>query len=171
MVMRRWLAMVSLLMLVLSVAPPVRAETPTPLPPPPGTVTDDQVNAVAKKLYCPVCENIPLDTCGTKACEEWRELIRRKLAEGWTEEQILDYFVERYGERVLAQPRPKGVHTLVYVLPPVFIVAGVFILWRTLKTWRTLKEEAEPEAPAVAAQDLPEDPYLRQLEEELRNRL
>ena len=36
--------------------------------------TDDDVNAVAKQLYCPVCENIPLDACGTAACEQWRGL-------------------------------------------------------------------------------------------------
>ncbi|NQS91637.1 MAG: hypothetical protein HQ574_04445, partial [Chloroflexi bacterium] len=34
--------------------------------------TDDDVNAIAKQLYCPVCENIPLDACGTAACEQWR---------------------------------------------------------------------------------------------------
>ncbi len=171
--MRRWLALVSVLILTLVVVRPVRAETPTPLPPPPGTVTDDQVNAVAKKLYCPVCENIPLDTCGTKACQEWRELIRRKLAEGWTEEQILDYFVERYGERVLAEPRPQGMHVLVYVLPPVFIVSGLVILYRTLQAWRSqapVEEAAVPETPETPASE-PQDPYLRQIEEELRKRL
>ena len=50
--------------------------------------TDDDVNAIAKQLYCPVCENIPLDACGTQACEQWRGIIRDRLAEGWTEEQI-----------------------------------------------------------------------------------
>ena len=40
------------------------------------SITDDQVNAVAKQLYCPVCENIPLDVCPTQACAEWRELMR-----------------------------------------------------------------------------------------------
>jgi cytochrome c-type biogenesis protein CcmH len=49
----------------------------------PQPVTDDQVNAVARQLYCPVCENIPLDVCPTQACAEWRELIRLKLSEGW----------------------------------------------------------------------------------------
>ena len=46
--------------------------------------SDDDVNEVARQLYCPVCENIPLDTCGTAACEQWRGIIRDKLAEGWT---------------------------------------------------------------------------------------
>ncbi|MDX1437375.1 MAG: cytochrome c-type biogenesis protein CcmH, partial [Anaerolineales bacterium] len=55
--------------------------------------TDDEVNAIAKGMYCPVCENIPLDVCPTPACIQWRAVIRDKLAEGWTETQIKDYFV------------------------------------------------------------------------------
>ena len=46
------------------------------------TPTDDEVNAIARKLYCPVCESTPLDVCPTDACKEWRELIRTMLAEG-----------------------------------------------------------------------------------------
>ncbi|HBY08902.1 MAG TPA: hypothetical protein DEH22_14410, partial [Chloroflexi bacterium] len=63
-------------------------------------ITDDQVNAIAKQLFCPVCESTPLDVCGTQACAQWRELIREKLAEGWTEDQIKDYFANQYGDRV-----------------------------------------------------------------------
>ena len=81
----------------------VLAQDPTPV-----TVTDDQVNAVAKQLYCPVCENIPLDVCPTQACAQWRDLIREKLAAGWSEKQIKDYFVAQYGERVLAAPPARA---------------------------------------------------------------
>jgi cytochrome c-type biogenesis protein CcmH len=63
----------------------------------PGTISDDEVNAIAKQLYCPVCENIPLDVCGTQACAQWRELIRGKLAAGWGEDEIKEYFVLQYG--------------------------------------------------------------------------
>ena len=79
--------------------------------------TDDDVNAVAKQLFCPVCENIPLDTCGTAACEQWRGIIREKLSEGWTEDQIKNYFVEQYGDRVLAEPPAQGFNWVVYLVP------------------------------------------------------
>ena len=71
-------------------------------------ITDDQVNVVAKQLFCPICENIPLDVCPTQACAQWRDTIREKLAMGWSEDQIKDYFVQQYGERVLAKPRTTG---------------------------------------------------------------
>jgi cytochrome c-type biogenesis protein CcmH len=138
------------------------AQVPTPAGP-----TEDQVNAIAKGLYCPVCENIPLDVCPTTACAEWRELIREKLAEGWSERQIKDYFVAQYGDRVLATPPPRGLNWLVYVIPPLAIIAGAYILYRAMQAWR------QP-MPAVKEGDSAEisagDEYVARLEEELRRR-
>jgi len=37
------------------------------------TPSADEVNSIAENMFCPVCENIPLDVCGTEACEMWRE--------------------------------------------------------------------------------------------------
>src|SRR4026208_1211951 len=68
------------------------------------TPTDDDVNRVAKQLYCPVCESTPLDVCPTEACRQWRDLIRSMLAEGKSDEEIKQYFVAQYGDRVLAEP-------------------------------------------------------------------
>ena len=76
---------VSLLALIW--AKQVYAQTPMP--------SDDDVNAVARQLFCPVCENTPLDVCATQACAQWRELIRTKLAQGWTADQIKEYFAKR----------------------------------------------------------------------------
>ncbi len=134
--------------------------------PPVQTVTADQVNAIAKQLYCPVCENIPLDVCPTKACAEWRELIRELLAEGKTEREIKDYFVAQYGDRVLAIPPARGINWLVYVIPPAAILAGIYILYRGFKAWSRPVEQP-PAQPAAAADA---DEYVARLEEELRKR-
>ena len=103
----------------------------------PGKPTDDEVNAIAKEMYCPVCENIPLDVCPTQACAEWRELIRDKLAAGWSEQQIKTYFVEQFGDRVLAEPPARGLNWLVYVIPPLAFLVGVYILYRGFQVWRS----------------------------------
>ncbi len=127
--------------------------------------TDDQVNAIAKQLYCPVCENIPLDVCPTQACAQWRELIREKLSAGWTEDEIKTYFVAQYGDRVLASPPATGLNWLVYIIPPLVIIAGAYILYRALRAWRQapaeLPEQNQP-------QDEPDDEYVARIEEELR---
>jgi cytochrome c-type biogenesis protein CcmH len=133
----------------------------------PGTPTDDDVNAIAKQLYCPVCENIPLDVCGTQACAQWRELIREKLAQGWTEDQIKMYFVEQYGDRVLATPPARGLNWLVYIIPPLAILAGLFILFRAFHAWKRPVPQIDQEPPAP---DTDTDQYAARLEEQLRNR-
>jgi len=106
-------------------------------------ISDDEVNAVAKKLYCPVCENTPLDVCPTQACKDWRELIRQQLSEGWTEGQILDYFVAKYGTQVLAQPPARGFTILVWILPVVGLAGGGLFLGRLLRRWQNRHPPAD----------------------------
>src|SRR5258705_13972248 len=89
--------------------------------------TDDDVNRIAKQLYCPVCESTPLDVCPTEACRQWRDLIRTMLAEGKNEEEIKQYFVEQYGVRVLNEPPNRLVS---YLVPAVPILFGAVILFR-----------------------------------------
>ncbi len=132
-------------------------------PPPPS---DDQVNAIAKQLYCPVCENIPLDVCGTQACAQWRDLIQEKLSLGWSESQIKQYFVDQYGDRVLATPPAHGLNWLVYLVPPVAIVVGFYILYRAMRAWKQPTSPASSEPPESSQPD----EYVLRLEEELKKR-
>jgi len=133
----------------------------------PRTPTDDEVNAIAKQLYCPVCENIPLDVCGTQACEQWRGLIREKLAAGWSEARIKQYFVDQFGDRVLATPPARGLNWLVYIIPPVAILAGVFVIYRAFMAWKQPADELDSEQESASRED---DDYINRLEEELRSR-
>lgn len=127
--------------------------------------SDDEVNAVAKGLYCPVCENVPLDVCPTLACKQWRETIRDKLAQNWSQDQIEQYFVSQYGDRVLATPPAGGLNWLVYLLPPVIFIAGAVILGGAIRSWRKAEQPViQPTEQASA------DPYLERVEEELRRR-
>jgi len=137
--------------------------------------SDDEVNRIAKNLYCPVCENIPLDVCGTVACAQWRETIREKLAEGWSERQISDHFVTLYGERVLARPSTNGLTLLIWVLPPLALLAGAVAWWRFLRGARksaivAARTVAAPNlSPAPAADRQPPDPYLARMEHEFKH--
>ncbi len=102
---KTWLSLLAAIALGILFIGVAAAQNPSPTPP---AITDDQVNAIARQMYCPVCENTPLDVCPTQACAEWRELIRDELAQGWSEQQIKDYFVQRFGPRVLAAPPAAG---------------------------------------------------------------
>jgi cytochrome c-type biogenesis protein CcmH len=125
--------------------------------------SDDEVNAIAKELYCPVCENIPLDVCPTQACAQWRALIKEKLIAGWSKEQIKQYFVDQYGDRVLAQPPARGLNWLVYILPPLFFVGGIVLVYKNMKHIK--------KSPDNIIQDIKNEDhkYIQEMEEALKN--
>lgn len=132
----------------------VSAQGPTP--------TDDDVNRIAKQLYCPVCESTPLDVCPTEACRQWRDLIRTMLAEGKSEQEIKDYFVAQYGDRVLAEPPNRMVS---YLVPAAIILLGVLLLARGFQMWMKPSSAATASAGSEAQ---PVDPYIARLEEEIK---
>jgi len=138
---------------------PASAQGPTP--------TDDEVNRVAKQLYCPVCESTPLDVCPTEACRQWRDLIRTMLAEGKSDSEIKQYFVEHYGARVLAEPPNRLV---AYLVPAVVILLGAFLLFRGFQVW--IKPSTTKAGGVSARQEAKpaQDPYVARLEEELKKR-
>jgi cytochrome c-type biogenesis protein CcmH len=135
-----------------------------------GTPTDDEVNAIAHKLYCPVCESTPLDVCPTQACKEWRELIRTMLADGKTEDEILQHFVDQYGAKVLAEPPKEGFYWLIYLLPPVIILIGAVILFRSLKEWTKPRAAVPASGGGQSESSAKKDDYVARLEEELKKK-
>ena len=152
-----------LLLFVLLLGLPAEAQEP---------VTDDDVNAVARDLYCPVCENTPLDVCPTQACQDWRDEIRMQLAQGRSEAEIQQYFVERYGPRVLAEPPREGFNQIVWLLPIVGVVVGALLFGIYLNN---LRKESRDETIEVEQSSAPvpppaadEDDYISRVEKELR---
>lgn len=132
-----------------------------------STPTDDEVNKVAKELYCPVCENIPLDACPTEACRQWREQIREMLSEGKSEQEIIDYFAVTYGERAVGNPRDK---VKAYLVPIIAILAGAAVFVSVLRAWQKPKtvESASPADDAQPSRN--QDDYMARIEEELKKR-
>jgi cytochrome c-type biogenesis protein CcmH len=129
--------------------------------------TDDEVNRIAKQLYCPVCENTPLDVCPTEACRQWREEIRTMLVEGKSEAEIKQHFVDYYGARVLNEP-PNRLVT--YAVPAAAILLGALLLFRGFQMWlKPVAVEADP-VESEAKPVLPQDEYVARLEEELKKR-
>jgi len=134
-----------------------------------ATPSDDQVNAIARQLFCPVCQNTPLDVCPTQACQQWRDLIRQMLAEGKSADEIKQYFVVHYGARVLSEPPRAGFNWLIYIVPPAAFLLGAYLLFRAYRAWKRTPGES-----AVGAEESPppalEDRYLDRVEEELHRR-
>jgi len=134
---------------------PAPAQGPTP--------TDDEVNRIAKQLYCPVCESTPLDVCPTEACRQWRDLIRTMLTEGKSEAEIKQYFVTQYGVRVLDEPPNR---LLTYLVPGAAILLGALLLLRGFQMW--MKPSATGTGAVETGHKPSQDPYVARLEEELK---
>lgn len=136
-------------------------------------VTDDQVNEVAQGLYCPICENTPLDVCPTQACADWRDEIRIMLSEGRSEAEIQAFFVDSYGPRVLAEPPSDGFNSLIWILPGAGLAIGAFVLGRSLLAMRqplhaSAASDAAPPSPTMLTEAEREyAAYVARLEREV----
>ncbi|WP_420641371.1 cytochrome c-type biogenesis protein [Candidatus Leptofilum sp.] len=137
-------------------------------------VTDDEVNEVAKDLFCPVCESTPLDVCPTQACADWRELIREQLAAGQSPQEVQAYFARQYGDGVLANPPKQGFNLILWLSPVVAVILGGVFFSRYMRTLRAsaagVEADVEAETVDADAPSIPQDDYKARLEAELRNR-
>jgi cytochrome c-type biogenesis protein CcmH len=99
---------------------------------------DDQALAIANELQCPVCENVTVAYSNATLAGQMRQVIRDKLAQGQTHDQIIQYFVDRYGEAILTQPPKHGLNLLVWLVPLAGLLAGLGVLGTVLWSRRPL---------------------------------
>ena len=117
-------------------------------------------DAIETKLVCPVCHET-LDQSTAPVAQEMKALIRKRIAQGWTEKQILDEMVANFGPGVLSTPAKHGFDLLAWVLPIGGALAGVVVLGLGALHWSR--------APAPSPSDPPPlDPDIeRRIDEEL----
>jgi cytochrome c-type biogenesis protein CcmH len=144
-------------------------------------ISADEVNTVARELWCPLCSGVRLDSCELKACDQMKEIIALKLAEGEEPEQIKAYFVEQYGPQVLGEPPMEGVNWLAWIAPFVAVAAGAVFVW--IKARQMVRPAAQPATLSARepvaqsavngsgdlAEDEHADDYAAKLDEELAN--
>ena len=128
--------------------------------------SDNAVNQVAQRMYCPVCENIPLDECLTAACQEWKEEIRSQLAEGKTEQAIIDSFVARFGDHVVGVPVDPLLRALTIMMP---LLATALALGVGALTFRRFAADKTGTAPP-ADRERSEATWRQRLEDDVRAR-
>jgi cytochrome c-type biogenesis protein CcmH len=90
--------------------------------------------AIETKLVCPVCHET-LDQSTAVIAQEMKAHIRQRIAQGWTEKQILDEMVKQFGPQVLSTPAKHGLDLLAWVLPlggaalGIAALAGAALYW------------------------------------------
>jgi cytochrome c-type biogenesis protein CcmH len=110
---------------------------------------DRQTREIAGALMCPVCQNLSAADSPSELAEQMRQVVRAKLAAGESREQILAYFVDRYGEEILIDPPKRGFNLVIWVVPPLLLLGFGVVLWRTVRRWRaSAPADVVPVAPA-----------------------
>lgn len=110
---------------------------------------DSRTRSIAEKLRCPVCQNESVADSPAELAAQMRALIRDKLAAGESEDEIIGYFVSRYGEWILLEPPRRGALWVVWLAPAVALVAGAAFVGAYVR--RTLR----PRSPQQSANTPP----------------
>ena len=84
---------------------------------------------ISKNIRCLVCQNQSIDDSSAPLAKDLRALIRRKVQENETDEEIYKFLTDRYGDFILLKPPFKISTFLLWSLPFVFFIIGIFILF------------------------------------------
>ena len=125
---------------------------------------EKEAQSVDKSLICPVCPGETINQAQADLARQMRVVVREKLADGWSREQILQFFVDRYGEGVLAAPPKEDFNFVAWVVPFATVTAGAALLFFVIRAMKrggvTSQEEQLP-----MEQEL--EPYLSRVDREL----
>lgn len=94
---------------------------------------ENRVREIAGKLRCPTCQGMSVKESDAGLSMNMKQRIRELLQAGKSEDEILQFFVDRYGEWILRSPQKKGFSLLLWILPGLIIVVAVLSLLRYLK--------------------------------------
>jgi cytochrome c-type biogenesis protein CcmH len=151
---------VAVLAVLAGLAVPAQAQTQE-LPP----ELEQRAHALYKQVMCPTCPGQTIDQSRSPVASSMRQIVRERLLAGDTDAQILAFFVDAYGESVLAAPPRDGVGLAAWLVPPFALLLGgvaVFVAVRTLR-----RPAAVTDAGPRQTEEDTADPYLRLVDEEM----
>lgn len=130
-------------------------------------VQEQRVQKLGKLLRCAVCQGVSIADSPASMARAQLDTVRELVSEGKSDEEIVTYFTDRYGEWVLLEPPKSGFNWFVWLGPVALVVGGAFVISRQIKRGpapaSTTPSPATPSAPAPDA----EDPYLKAVRQEL----
>jgi cytochrome c-type biogenesis protein CcmH len=148
-----------LLLLMLFGMPLAAAEQPTDVV---IETPADETYQIGLLLRCPVCQGMPIAESPAEMAQAMMTRIREMHREGKSREEILAYFVDRYGQWVVLEPKAEGLNWLVWVLPPLLLLACILGLLRFIRRERA-EAEALPEEVSVEI----ENEYLKTIRQDV----
>jgi cytochrome c-type biogenesis protein CcmH len=156
MVERMMRGLLAVCLLTLAYSLPVRAEEAAPASADP--VLEARMMVIATELRCLVCQNQTIADSHAGLAEDLRREIRSMLAKGMSNQQILDFMTERYGDFVLYRPPLKTSTALLWVGPGLLMLAGLgSLVWVLRKRQRMAADAFEPDEPESQEDESPHE--------------
>ena len=121
---------------------------------PAAAATPGEVKDVASELVCLCgdCNRESLATCICSFATSHRQELATALDAGKTRQEIIEQFVEQYGQVILASPLPEGSNLLAWIAPFAILLFGIVLVRSVLVSWRrnqgAIRDGEEPAGPA-----------------------
>ena len=106
-------------------------------------VLEERARDISKGLRCLVCRNESIDESNADLARDMRILVRERLTEGDTNEEVVAFLVDRYGEYVLLQPTATGSNLILWIAGPGMLILGGGIAALYLKRRASAKPLAD----------------------------
>ncbi len=137
-----------------------------PGPAPAAETIEGRVQHLSSNLRCPVCQGMSVAESTTEVALNFQERIRALVTAGYSDEQILDYFVARYGEFMVLDPEARGTHPALWLVPS--FALGLGLIWAVsagVGTRRAPTEREDTPEISSARTDAYQEQLLAELEE------
>jgi cytochrome c-type biogenesis protein CcmH len=115
-------------------------------------------------IMCPLCAGQTIAQSSNETSRQMRDLVVKKLRQGESKEEILQYFESRYGERILATPNKKGFNLILWILPFVFVALAAIVIYFLIRRWSSRVRET----PGAHFDEAQLSEYEERLEKELK---
>lgn len=102
----------------------------------------DRIQALGQRIKCPVCQGEPIADSPAETSTAMMDIVAERVAAGETDDQIIDYFVSRYGPGILLDPPFRGRTLAVWLLPVVALGAGIVMIMGRRRSPAKAQEEA-----------------------------
>ena len=104
---------------------------------------DNRAADLNKTIMCPVCPSETIDQSQNILAVQMRSIVEEKIEQGWSDEQIKNFFIERYGTSVVSTPPKSGVDLIAWIVPPsvlVITIIGLYIFLKSIKNSENLDD-------------------------------
>lgn len=112
----------------------------------PGEAQAALYDEIQESLICPACldDRMTVAACQDSTAEATRQDIQKRLSAGQTKDEIMQAYVDEYGEIILAVPEKSGFNILAWVLPPIALLGGTFLVYFAISSWVRNSQNRKP---------------------------